>query len=105
MPPGWQAIITFYLSYPEDLTPSICTTNLVEQFTKQAKQRTKVAHVCPHSDATGKAIYLVASEMNKRYKTGLLRNWDTINEKRHPLSMVKHGNRVMGNTPCLTHNT
>lgn len=50
-------------------------------------------------------MYLVASEMNERYKKRLLRNWDRINEKLKPIRMVKYGNKAMVDAFCLTQNS
>jgi len=88
-----------YLSYPEELRPSIYTTNILERFIKEVKRRTKVIEVFPHPDATGKVLYLVASEMNERYKRRLLRNFDTIGEKLQSIRMAKYGNKAM--VDCL----
>lgn len=94
-----------YLSYPEELRPSIYTNNILERFIKEVKRRTKVIEVFPHPDATGKVLYLVASEMNERYKRRLLKNWDLISEKLQSIRMVKYGNKAMVDAFCLTQNS
>jgi transposase-like protein len=69
------------------------------------KRRTKIIEVFPHPDATGKAMYLVASDMNECYKKRLLRYWDRINEKLRFIRMVKYGNKAIGDAFCLTQNS
>jgi transposase-like protein len=64
-----------------------------------------VFEIFPHSDATGKVMYLVASEMNECDKKRWLRNWDRINEKLQSIRMVKYGNKAMVGDFCLTQNT
>ena len=94
-----------YLSYPEELRPSIYTTNILARFIKEVKRRTKVIEVFPNPDATGKVLYLVASEMNERYKRKLLNNWDMINEKLQSIRTVKYGTKAMVDAFCLTQNS
>lgn len=105
---SWERELPYlmtYLSYPEELRPSIYTTNILERFIKEVKRRTKVIEVFPHPDATGKVMYLVASEMNERYKRRLFRNWDRINEKLQSIRMVKYGNKATVDALCLTQNS
>ncbi len=94
-----------YLSYPEELRASIYTTNILERFIKEVKRRTKVIEVFPHPDATGKILYLVASEINERYKRRLLKNWDTIYEKLQSIRTVRYGNKATVDAFCLTQNS
>jgi transposase-like protein len=94
-----------YLSYPEELRPSIYTTNILERFIKEVQRRTKVIEVCPCPDATGKTMYLVVSEMSERYKRRLFRYWDRINGKLQSIRMVKYGNKAMVDAFCLTQNS
>jgi transposase-like protein len=105
---AWERELLYlitYLIYPEELRPSFYTTNILEQFIKEGKRRTKVIEVCPYPDATGKAMYLVASEMNERYKRRLLRYWDRINGKLQSIRMVKYRNKAMADAFCLTQNS
>jgi transposase-like protein len=105
---AWERELPYlmtYLSYPEELRPFIYTTNILEQFIKEVKRRTKVIEVFPHPEAVGKVMYLVASEMNERYKRRLLRNWDRINRKLQSIRMVKYGNKAMVDAFCLTQNS
>jgi putative transposase len=105
---SWERELPYlvtYLSYPEELRPSIYTTNILERFIKEVKRRTKVIEIFPCPDATGKVMYLVASEMNERYKRRSLRNWDRINEKLQSIRMVKYGNKAMVDALCLTQNS
>lgn len=98
-------LLITYLNYPQELRPSIYTTNVLEWFIKEVKRRTKVIEVFPHPDATGKVLYLVASEMNERYKKRLLKNWDLIKDKLQSIRMVKYGNKAMVDAFCLTQNS
>lgn len=91
--------------YPEELRPSIYTTNILERFIKEVKRRTKVIEAFPHPDATGKVLYLVASEMNERYKGRLLKHHDAIGEKLQSIRMAKYGKRVMVEALCFTQNS
>jgi transposase-like protein len=105
---AWERELPYlitYLSYPEELRPSIYTTNILERFIKEVKRRTKVIEVFPHPDATGKVMYLVASEMNERYKRRLLRYWDKIIGKLQSIRMVKYGTKAMVDAFCLTQNS
>jgi hypothetical protein len=60
------------------------------EIAQKAKRCTKTIEVLPHPDASGKVMYLVASEMNERYKRRLLRNWDRIDDKLQSIRMVKY---------------
>jgi transposase-like protein len=71
----------------------------------EVKRRTKVIEVFRHPDATGEVMYLVASEMNERYKKRLLRYWDRINGKLQSIRMVKYGNTAMVDAFWLTQNS
>ena len=105
---SWERELPYlmtYLSYPEELRPFIYTTNILERFIKEVRRRAKVIEVFPHPDATGKVMYLVAAEMNERYKRRLLRNWDRINDKLKSIRMVKYGNKAMVDAFCLTQNS
>ena len=102
---SWERELPYlatYLSYPEELRPSIYTTNIPERFIKEVKRRTKVIELFPHPDATAKVMYLVASEMNERYKRRLLSKWDRINQKLHSIRTVKYGNQAIVDAFCLT---
>lgn len=105
---SWErdiSYLTTYLRYPEELRPFIYTTNILERFIKEVKRRTKVIEVFPHAEATEKVLYLVASEMNERYKQRLLRNWDSIKEKLQSIRMARYGNRAMVDALRLTQNS
>jgi hypothetical protein len=64
-----------------------------------------VIEVFPHPETVGKVMYLVASEMNERYKRRLLRYWDRINGKLQSIRMVKYGNKALVDAFCLTQNS
>lgn len=97
--------LSTYLSYPEELRPSIYTANILERFIKEVKRRTKVIKVFSHPDATRKVLYLVASAMNERYKRRLLKHHDVIGKKLQSIRMAKYGEKVMVDELCLTQNS
>ncbi len=105
---SWERELPYlmtHLSHPEELRPPIYTTNILERFIKEVKTRTRLIEVFPHPDATGKVMYLVASEMNERYKRRLLNKWDRINEKLQSIRTVKYGNKAVVDAFCLTQNS
>ena len=58
-----------------------------------------------YSDAAKKVVYLITSEMHRRYHARLLRNWDRINGQLQFIGMVNCGNHKMADVVCLTQNT
>ncbi len=105
---SWERDIPYlitYLRYPEELRPYIYTTNILERFIKEVKRRTKVIEVFPHAEASEKVLYLVASEMNEKYKRKLVRNWDSIKEKLQSIRMAKYENKATVDAFCLTQNS
>lgn len=104
---SWEnelAYLVTYLRYPEELRPYIYTTNLLERFIKEVKRRTKVIEVFPHPDATAKVMYLVAGEMNERYKSRVLRDWDKVIEKLRSARTARYGYMTTTTTTSITQN-
>jgi putative transposase len=79
-----------YLSYPEALRPFIYTTNSLERFIKEVKRRTKVIEAFPTPLSAEKIVYLVAAEMNERYKTRSLRGFQEAKEELLSIRRMKY---------------
>jgi putative transposase len=61
-----QFILTFY-NYPEQIRPSIYTTNLIEGINKQIKRKTKRKEQFPSEESLEKFLVALFEEFNIRY--------------------------------------
>ena len=82
--------LKFY-HYPESISRSIHTTNLIERMNKEMRRRIKIIDSLPSEESAMKIIYLRVAEINERRSQRMLRGFykcmDEIREmfqKRYP---------------------
>lgn len=95
---NWRAL------YPKELRPYIYTTNALEIFIKEVKRGSKVIEVFPTSCASDKGFYLIASEMNERYKAKALKNFSMVKKILLSIRRARYGEPIKIAEICATQN-
>ncbi|BAU24019.1 transposase [Caldimicrobium thiodismutans] len=80
-----------YLKYPYPLRRFIYTTNALERFIKEVKRRVKVIEVFPSEGSVDKIVYLVVEEMNEKYRSRRLKNFERIIEELRGERRARYG--------------
>lgn len=72
---NWEGLSTFY-NYPPDVRKIMYTTNSIEGFNRQIRKATKTKGALPSERALYKLLYLVTSNVKKRWSTP--RTWKKV---------------------------
>ncbi len=64
-----------------------------ERFIKEVKRRVKVIEVFPSEGSVEKIVYLVVEEMNERYRSRRLKNFERIIEELREERRARYGSR------------
>ena len=59
--------LTTFLDYPEQISSSIYTINILERANKEIKRRTKTIEVFSYVKAIEKILYLISTELNEKW--------------------------------------
>ncbi len=70
-----------------------------ERFIKEVKRRVKVIEVFPSEGSVEKIVYLVVKEMNEKYRSGRLKNFERIIEELREERKARYGS---GETKIIT---
>jgi len=73
---NWGSLSTFF-DYPQEIRRLIYTTNTVEGYNRQLRKVLKTKAAFPTSDAARKLLYLVNTEITKKW-TNPIRDWAKI---------------------------
>jgi len=73
---NWSSLSTFF-DYPQEIRRLIYTTNTVEGYNRQLRKVLKTKAAFPTSDAARKLLYLVNTEITKKW-TNPIRDWAKI---------------------------
>lgn len=106
---SWEAemdCLVTYLRYPEEIRPYIYTTNALERFIKEVKRRSKVIEVFPGPGSCHKVLYLVAQEMDEKYRRRAVRDFWLAKEGLLSIRKAKYGSTdAQPLEPCLSGHT
>jgi len=106
---SWEAEIDHlvsYLRYPEEIRPYLYTTHALERFIKEVKRRSKVIEAFPGPDACQKVLYLVAQDMDDRYRRRAVKDFWLVKKKLLSIRKAKYGStEAQPPQPCLSGHT
>ena len=69
------SILLKYYDYPERISRSIHSTNLIERMNKDIRRRIKIIYSLPSEESAMKFIYLRAADINERWSQRMLRGF------------------------------
>ena len=86
-------LLTF-LDYPDEIRPSIYTTNWLERAIKEMRRRTKTQESLPSPKAAEKVLYLRSEERNDSWKNRRMRGFKKARPKLEEMFSKRYGTKT-----------